>query len=247
MGTRRHNNEDNFYLDGLYKSIELADMPSHLCRIANQKAVIAVCDGMGGASYGEYAAWLAVTTIAERYRELCCDHESAKQVENCVQEMNRLICKEGKRRDCEMGSTIVLAILQGEIAHIYNLGDSRAYLFSNGKLTRLTQDHTLGETLRSIGLPATSHIKARQLTQHLGMDDSEFLLEPYHTSVTFHPGDRLLLCSDGLTDMMGEAQIALLLSDGSTPDIQAIRLSRQAERAGGKDNITALVVDCIEK
>lgn len=242
---RRGNNEDNFYLDGLYKSLELADTPSQLYRIASQKAVVAVCDGMGGESYGEYAAWLAVTTIAEWSEKLCCGHGSSKQVKHCIQEMNQLICKEADRRDCRMGSTIVLAALWGENAEIYNLGDSRAYLCSEGKLMRLTQDHTLGESLRSIGLSTSSQTKARQLTQHLGLSDGEFLLEPYYTAVTFRPGDRLLLCSDGLTDMIGDAQIAQFLSDGNTPDIQAMRLGRQAERAGGMDNITALVVDCI--
>lgn len=237
MGLHRSNNEDNFFFNGMYKPLELADTPYHLPGRAEGRAVLAVCDGMGGDSYGEYAAWVAASGLSALDQE----HVAPEQVLACTQQLNEKICREAERRRCRMGSTLVLAVLDGNRAAVYNLGDSRAYLCSGGQLTQLSQDHTVEQSLRSMGVSGANSRSAQQLTQHLGMAQEEFILEPYHTEVTMAPGDRLLLCSDGLTGQLSDQQIAWLLADDAPPDIQALRLTREAEQRGGSDNITALV------
>lgn len=238
MGQHRGNNEDNFYLNGMYKPLDLVDKPYHLSGETEQVAAVAVCDGMGGDSYGEYAAWIAASGLSgQRWEEM-----GQAQVFALIQRLNESICQQADHRHCRMGSTLVLAVLRGHRAEVYNLGDSRAYLCSGGRLTQLSQDHTVEQSLRCMGVPAGSRRSGQQLTQHLGMAQEEFILEPFCSETALAPGDRLLLCSDGLTEQMSEEQITWLLSDGAPADIQALRLTREAERSGGRDNITALVV-----
>lgn len=239
MGPRR-NNEDNFYFNGLYKTLELADKPMELSAVAEGSAVAAVCDGMGGESFGEYAAWSAAVALAECARAL----DGEDQVRACIREMNRRICAEGARRQCRMGCTLALAVLLDGTAQVYNVGDSRIYHCAKGKLRRLSVDHTAAQELLNMGLsvPKGSR-KYDQLTQYLGLPEEELLLEAHRAEAALETGDRLLLCSDGLTDAVQEEEITLVLSDGAPPDVQALRLTRRAERAGGKDNVTALVIE----
>lgn len=214
-----------------------------LCGAAVETAVAAVCDGMGGEAFGEYAAWQAVTALAEWSERLRLEEDLDGQVRACVRDMNRRICAEAARRGCRMGSTLVLAVLRGERADIYNIGDSRAYHFSRGELRRLSVDHTAAQALLSMGLkPSEKGREHNQLTQYLGIPESELLLEASHGWTQLGRGDRLLLCSDGLSDTLEEREIALVLSDGAPPEVQALRLTRHAERAGGRDNVTALVI-----
>lgn len=245
MGCQRTNNEDNYYLDGLYKPLELADMPMVLTRTAQGSLIAAVCDGMGGESWGEFAAWKAVSTIFEWAGQILSAEDQAGVVRACIRYMNKEICDEAKGRGRRTGSTLALAVVRGQILDVYNVGDSRVYLYSSNKLTQLSQDHTVAQDLIRMGLPAPQDGKEHhQLTQHLGIAEDELLLDAYHVTVPFCPGDRLLLCSDGLTDAIGEDDLIWSLANQGEPDTQALQMTKQVERAGGKDNVTALVISC---
>ncbi len=246
MGGGRSNNEDNYFLNGLYKPLDCADYPMLLSETACGSAIIAVCDGMGGEAYGEYAAWCAVSVLAKRSKSFAIDNAMDELVNGCVREMNAEIWQKSKQRNCRMGSTIVLAIARGCEIDVYNIGDSRAYLFSKRGLVQLSQDHTAAQELIRMGInPPSTKRTHNQLTQHLGIDESELILEPYHSKTTLEKGDRLLLCSDGLTSMLDNNEIAMILSSSLSPEVQALRLTKNAENHGAKDNVTAIVLSCV--
>lgn len=240
MGGRRSNNEDNFFLNGVFKTLEEADHPTQLTASAVSCAAIAVCDGMGGEADGELAALEAVKCLHDWQERLC---ERAKEtVDDCIREMNRLVCERQQERGCRMGTTLVLAVLNGRGGQIYHVGDSRAYRMSNGALEQLTEDHTAAQALLNMGLQPKSQREYSQLTQFIGIPEEEMLLEAGRREFELKAGDRLLLCSDGLSDTLEAERIREVLSSGEEPEEQALRLTRDAEELGGKDNVTALVL-----
>jgi protein phosphatase len=141
-----------------------------------------------------------------------------------------------------MGTTVVLALCQGERVHLAHVGDSRAYLFQHGVLRPLTEDHAVvAQWLRAGQLTprqARTHPLRHQITRWLGGREVEAEVR----CVTWHPGDRLLLCSDGLTTMVADRHIAALLRRGGM-DLQAIcaTLVARANARGGTDNISVIL------
>jgi protein phosphatase len=125
------------------------------------------------------------------------------------------------------------------LAHV---GDSRAYLFRQGELRCLTHDHTLAEQLMRMGLPAADTVRFRSvLTNAFGCGNESVTIESDH--LLLEPGDRLMLCSDGLYDMVSDAAIATALAEQPNPQAAAERLRDLALDGGGRDNVTVLVVD----
>jgi protein phosphatase len=143
-----------------------------------------------------------------------------------------------------MGTTITAMMTTHDSAQIVHVGDSRAYLLRNGKLSRLTQDHTVVDRLAREGkIPPEEvdrHPQRSVLERALGVapevDVDVRLLD-------LRPGDRLLLCTDGLTSMLGDDEIGEILLTESDPDAAAHALIQAALAAGGKDNVTAVIVD----
>lgn len=238
MGLRRTNNEDNYYLNGRFKAMETADEPTLLTDRGTEWTLVAVCDGLGGQALGEQAAWKAVSTLQgweERLRK-------GKTLEVCVREINRAVVEEGERLGKNIGATMVLAVLRKGWVEIANVGDSRAYLYSGHTLRQLTPDHTVAGQLLRIGISLQKDdSKHHQLTQYLGIREEDMVLEPYCQRVPLGPGDRLLLCSDGLTDIVEDGEIARILAGEQSPEEQALLLGQAAERGGGWDNVTVLV------
>lgn len=239
MGGRRSNNEDNFYLNGAFKTLDEADHPTQLTASAVSCAAVAVCDGMGGEADGELAALEAAKCLHQWKERLT---ERVESVEECIREMNRRVCEKQKERGCRMGTTLVLAVLNGREGRVYHVGDSRAYRMSGGALEQLTEDHTAAQALLNMGLQPKSQREYSQLTQFIGIPEEEMLLEAGRRGFELKAGDRLLLCSDGLSDTLEAERILEVLSSGEEPEEQALRLTRDAEELGGKDNVTALVL-----
>ena len=149
-----------------------------------------------------------------------------------------------------MGTTVCVVGMvdeDGEHVAVLNVGDSRVYLFAAGELHRLTEDHSLVETLVREGRitpeEAEVHPQRNVLTRALGVEAlvvvDAWLLAPCQ-------GDRLLLCSDGLFNELGEDRIAEVLAEGDEPEVAARRLAAEADAAGGRDNITTVVVDVVD-
>ncbi len=199
--------------------------------------VIAIADGMGGHVGGEVASRTAIAAaIAET------DGEPVQRVERADQAVIEAMVADPSLQG--MGTTLTLALLTAEgTARIAHVGDSRAYLLRDGELRQLTDDHSVvGELVRA-GLltpeEARHHPRRNLVTRSVGMGDvSVDLVEE-----DLLPGDRLLLCSDGLTDMVDDDDITRLLGEGGAPSEAAWDLIDAANAAGGRDNTTVAVVD----
>jgi protein phosphatase len=220
------------------------------CYLADGEAgVFAVADGMGGHAAGEVASRLAVRVTDKRLLECTEETEKADCLRSALLEANRAIREASREHPSRAGmgttATTLLVEANGQYA-IGHIGDSRAYLLRDGHLRRLTEDHTYVQQLVNRGRltdeQARLHPRSSLLTRALGTDD-HVDVDLYRGSL--HPGDRLLLCSDGLTGMMSDRQLADLL--GSVPDPKALvdRLILVANEAGGSDNITVVVVDAV--
>lgn len=201
--------------------------------------LIVVADGMGGHVAGEVASQLAVDNAVA----------SEGSVTERVHAANRAILAEIERLPelAGMGTTITLMELGDDrTAQLGHVGDSRAYLLRGETLALLTDDHTVvGEYVRTGRLrpdEASTHPQRSMLTRALGLAAD---LEIDTDRLELEPGDRILLCSDGVNSMLGDAEIKVALAAG-TPEEAAWELVERANRAGGQDNITAVVVDLEE-
>jgi PPM family protein phosphatase len=207
------------------------------------ETLFVVADGIGGFEAGEVASRIAVDVLKEL--------EPGASFEAAIREANRRILAAGRgdERLSGMGTTIVAVRFGGtrerpvtEIAHV---GDSRAYLLRGGALKPITEDHSLvAELVRSGDLTrdqAAEHPQKNLITRALGADEE---VEVDTAVVPVQAGDRFLLCSDGLSDMISEAKIGELLADApGDPEEPARHLVSAALDAGGADNVTVIVVD----
>jgi protein phosphatase len=209
-------------------------------------AIFAVADGMGGHASGEVASAEAVAALRHAYEE----SGSVDDVRRAVELANEAVYRRGSSepQHAGMGTTLTLAaVVDGGRLAIANVGDSRTYLLRDGELVQLTLDHSfVQEAVRHGQLSpeeAEHHPRRNQLTRALGVQDDVQvdvdLLDPL-------TGDRLLLCSDGLWDELGDQAMASILKRLADPDAAAAELVRLAKEAGGRDNITVVVVDVVE-
>jgi len=228
IGTVRSNNEDNFYFGGKILNEKNRGLTKTKQKTFCRKTCFGVFDGMGGQQWGEKAAWLAAKEARKRRQSLSA----------LCRRMNDAICDHMQRSGCgRMGSTAVMALFGKETVSICNLGDSKAFLFRDGSLQQLSEDHTDEKAVLALGLK-----RKPLLTQHLGLFSDELELEPYEKELGLHLGDRYLLCSDGLTDMLTQAEICEIMADGSCGDC-VDRLVDAALDHGGKDNVTVIVCE----
>jgi serine/threonine protein phosphatase PrpC len=215
-GRRRRRNEDSYVI---------------------QPPVFAVADGMGGAQAGEVASKLAAAAVKD----------GADDLEGLIQEANRRVHQRSLEDPTAsgMGTTLTVALVEDGNVLIGHVGDSRAYLVREGKLEQLTEDHSLvGELLRSGKLSAEEaeqHPQRSMITRALGTDPDVdvdvFPIDP-------HVGDLFLLCSDGLTTMVGDREILRLVEEKRS-DLDALvkALIKAANKGGGEDNITVIAFE----
>jgi protein phosphatase len=203
----------------------------------------AVADGMGGARGGEVASQLALTTIEEGFTE------GRGTLPLLVHEANAAVFARSAedRSVAGMGTTLTAVVVEAGTALLVHVGDSRAYLLRGGQLRQLTEDHTLVQRMVRAGEisadEADVHPHRNVLLRVLGTEPD---VEVDESQLGLMEGDRILLCSDGLTNMITDDQIQAILEAASAPQEAADRLVRAANRAGGIDNITVLVLDAID-
>lgn len=210
-------------------------------------AWVLVCDGMGGARGGREASQSACNVIERCFQEQyaqCMPGEEEAFLKRALISANRFIFQKAMHEEAfaGMGTTAVCALVRAGQAFLCHAGDSRAYLYRDGKLTQLTHDHSYVQELVDCGTitveEAEHHPQKNIITKALGVD---YRLEPEFTSEKLQKGDVLLLCTDGLTNMVPVDQMEKLLVQGpfyDTPD----RLIEAANANGGSDNITALLL-----
>jgi len=200
----------------------------------------AVADGMGGHRGGEVASSLALETVQGMFER----HEGS--LADQVVEANRAVFdrSQNDRSVSGMGTTLTAALVDGSRVHLVHVGDSRAYLLRGGELAQLTEDHTLVHRMVMEGEisqeEAETHPHRSILTRALGVDES---VQVDESDVELSEGDRLLLCTDGLTGMVPEGQIREILLESTDPQEAVETLVKVANRAGGIDNITAVILD----
>lgn len=201
-----------------------------------------VADGMGGHAAGEVASEIAVNVLAEQAPA----HPDSEALGRAVEEANYAIMRaaqEGLGRE-GMGTTCTAAMLEGERLIIAQVGDSRAYLLHQGKLQQLTRDHSLMADMIEAGQltpeEARIHPNRSVITRALGSDPHT---RPDLYEINVEAGDRLLLCSDGLSGMLRDEEMESTLARVRDPQRCASQLVNEAIAAGGHDNITVIVVD----
>jgi serine/threonine protein phosphatase PrpC len=203
-------------------------------------ALCIVADGMGGAAAGEVASGIAVQRVQELYTQSLPEEDPAASLEECLRAANRAILEavEEDPRLAGMGTTCTSAVLREGRLWVGHVGDSRAYLLAEGKLRQLTQDHSLAAELERQGRPGVGSVR-NVLTRCLGMGP-EVNVDVTAKPLSFGPGMRLVICSDGLTNGVADEEIERFVHE-SPPEEACDRLVELARRRGGADNITVLV------
>jgi len=216
-----------------------------------EHGVFIVCDGMGGAAAGEIASSLAVDETLRLLSDRP-DAEAiplAKAAEEVIDAVNEAIFSRAQRnyRLNGMGTTLVVLVAQEDQVAVLNIGDSRCYRLREGKFEQITLDHSLVEEQVRLGrMSRTEALRSplrNVITRAVG---TQRKVTPDIFPLQAAPGDRFLLCSDGLTRELSDPQIeALLVVDGPLEE-QCARLVNAANKAGGNDNITCVLVN-VEK
>ena len=206
-----------------------------------------VCDGMGGAKGGREASQGACNVIENFFQEQyaqCGAGQEEPFLKKALLYANRFVFQKAAHEEAlaGMGTTAVCALVRSGNVYLCHAGDSRAYLIRDGKLTQLTHDHSYVQELVDCGTiteeEAEHHPQKNIITKALGVD---YRLEPEFTAAKLKREDRLLLCTDGLTNMVPVEEMEELLAQGTFYDLPD-RLIEAASAHGGSDNITALLL-----
>lgn len=222
------------------------------CTVLSDQGMFIVSDGMGGHQAGATASRIVATVLPAMVRKgldalrRTDEKEIQRVLRDSIVELSQQLRAQsaGQPGLAGMGATIVLALLRQDRAFIAHMGDSRAYLYRGGKLKQLTRDHSVVGILlrrREITPEEARHHPARsRVSRYVGIDG---VVYPDVKSVSLARGDRLVLCTDGLTGMVSDKTIAGILKTVSDPETACHALVDAANTAGGNDNITALVAD----
>ena len=234
VGRVRKVNQDNYSCAGLYRHIdkETRIYPLTGTVSTGRCAVFGVFDGLGGEQRGEVSSYLAASLAAHG--------KWGRRIKNDLKafcnKANRAICdfaeEEGLRAT---GTTAAMLVFRGRKLFLCNLGDSRIFRLSKGRLIRISKDH----------IEPGAHGAKPALSQCLGIPPEEFLIAPYITRVSSRKGDRFLICSDGVTDMLNEADIAKYSVEKSVKKA-AKKLMSQSLEKGGRDNTTLILIEVIK-
>jgi serine/threonine protein phosphatase PrpC len=258
QGKVRENNEDHFLVSRAERSLQTVttNLPQGAVPpcFAEVGYGMLVADGMGGHQAGEIASRLAISTFVnlllhtpEWYMRV--GKQEAERVMERIAERYRIVdavVREKAQTDpalAGMGTTMTLALSLGPILVLAHVGDSRVYLLRAGQCHQLTRDHTMAQSLVDQGILRPDqegwHYFKHALTRVIGRGES--LAETEIQQLTLADEDQILLCTDGLTDMVGQQMIAPILSDSKTSEEACQRLVAAALDNGGKDNVTVVL------
>jgi PPM family protein phosphatase len=208
--------------------------------------LFAVADGVGGLDLGEVASATAISVVTEEFGSAQAGSMLISLLPRLIERANAAVhdrSLEPEYRGRRMASTLVLCALRYDQAVVSHVGDSRCYLVRNGKARQVTQDHTLVNEQKKVGLISDGEIKGSEarhvLIRSLG---PEMFVAPDTTAITLEAGDTLVLCTDGLHDEMTEAMIAEIVSQKKSAAEAARDLVCRAVELDGGDNTTAQVI-----
>ncbi len=266
VGRERPRNEDSFLIATLQRSMVVHDASPASARgwFAGSSAgtLLVVADGMGGQGGGDVASRVAVNTVASYLlnvmswtsgtaaRETSADRASLPGVRD--QLSSALVIGDSTVKSAAagsgspaMGTTLTMALVLWPMLYVAHVGDTRCYLLRSGKLTRLTTDHTVAQKMAStaaVPLDPESQLN-HVLWNSLG--GSAEVPQPELVKIDLEVGDVLLLCSDGLTKHVEDAQIAAYLSADEPNPVRCGRLVEHANAGGGSDNVTVVVASVV--
>lgn len=232
VGRLREHNEDAYYLD-------------------EEHGLFVVSDGMGGAKAGEVASQMVVDLLPTMVTGRLENAEKLQSwaVRYWLRQDLHVISRQiyvASINDPDlvgMGATVVAALVLGHQLYIAHMGDSRAYTFRQDHLKQITEDHSIVNILMRNGeisaQEAREHPDKSLITRHMGMAEDTY---PAVRTLNLRPGDQILLCTDGLTDMLSDNVIASILRTATNPYQATESLVEVANEAGGRDNITALLI-----
>lgn len=234
-GKVRKNNEDNFYFDGRCLEMENTGLkhPVVFEQALKNGLCTAVFDGMGGENFGEMASYAAARQM-QRTERILSDYfiSEKKYLERLISQMNSAVGTMQKEMLTDkMGSTVAALYFFGRYVYSCNVGDSRAYRLRDGEFLQISVDH----------VEKRPGARKMPLTQHLGMDPEEIEIEPHIAKGEIKKGDRYLLCSDGLTDMVTNFEITDIMLNSEDAESCVKKLVNTALEHGGRDNITVIV------
>ena len=234
-GAVRTQNQDGFYLD----------VPSE------QLAVAVVCDGMGGARAGNVASLVAVETFVDALKSAPFQEGEARPaavLSQAAETANEAVFRRASTDpDCRgMGTTMVAALVVGQTAYLLNIGDSRAYLVNAGGIVRLTRDHSVVEDMVARGditpEEARNHPRKNLITRALGSEE-HIRADLYEKEL--QSGDFLLLCSDGLSNIVTDQELLYEVIHGGEPADCCQRLLDITLSRGAPDNVTAVLLQIV--
>jgi serine/threonine protein phosphatase PrpC len=233
IGMERQENQDSFFADP-------------------EPALFLVSDGMGGHRGGAIASEIVAEDLPVMI-ENALDTLKVGTSRTVRVLLNKLIAEQSKQVQLEgtsetgfrdMGATLVIVLLRKGRCFVANIGDSRAYRLRKDRMVQLTRDHSVISELIEKGRigpqEAVNHDAQGQITRYIGMEEKA---HSHVRSFILKKGDRLLLCTDGLTDMVTDKEIAVILKADRDPQDACESLIAAANKAGGHDNITTLVID----
>ena len=238
-GRQREGNEDAVYPHSESDTFPFEPSPQ---RLVQRGQLLIVADGVGGAKAGREASHWAIRVAVERYYDLIgpdlgADLRAVIEIANTS--LYQYLQSTGTR---ESGCTMAAAVIHGSTLHVANVGDSRIYLLRNGQITQLTRDHTLTQRKIDQGLirPEQAEMDPGSSVLTRSMGAGPTVQADLFPPLQLVQGDTVLLCSDGLTDMLKDAEIAHL-AGGSSPKRTAQRLIAAANKRGGSDNISVAI------
>lgn len=238
----RANNEDNYYCNGSYKQNAQSPVEELASAPEGDGLLFGVFDGMGGEARGEDAALACAQTLAA-FQSRDMQYEAPAY----FAQANDAVCEISRSGGAESGSTAAVAYFRGNRMFACNVGDSRIYFWRAGELRRLSRDHTKYQQMVDNGfLRPEADADCREkhvLTQYLGMRG--MLAPHFAVSIRLEPGDRVLLCSDGLTGHLSDTQLATVLGADISLELLGRQLVQKALDAGTRDNITVVLVGIV--
>ncbi len=251
----RKNNEDNFYLNGVFLKREQMDKGGKASSIHTQPIqVYSVLDGMGGGEFGEYASFYAASRIKE-YQTISDHVDNAENLRSFLTDVSKGIDKislEHGLKSGSCGSTVAMVIIGDWWYRTAHVGDSRVYLMRGGELTRLTKDQSEVQRMVDAGKitpeEAWSHPRKNIITHHLGMPLRTGVLHSIiGNRAPLQVGDCFLICSDGVSDSLKDSEIKQLIRSESSVESIASMITRCAKKRADEmgvesDNITSIVL-----
>lgn len=211
--------------------------------VGNLPNLYIVADGMGGHKAGEYASRYTIERVVASVSRSPGD-EPVAILKEAIRKANELLIMESREDESKhgMGTTIVAATVYGSHMYVANVGDSRLYVISKD-IHQITKDHSLVEEMVRMGemdeSQARLHPDKNIITRAIGVTD---VVEPDFFEVDFEQGDMALLCSDGLTNMVENNQIRNVVLESTTLESKVSTLINMANRNGGRDNITVILI-----